>query len=147
MGNYLDGSYRPNMVMSLEDKQNKYNEAKEHSKACNKVYINQSGKIDKKELKRIKKLDFFYSQKNDSEIERMFFNKPSGTFLLTDDVTNENLYIAQKDLENGSLNIAKLDFKGKTLYINGKEYSSLENYLKTCEDFYKYPLTNFNENK
>nr|CAA50858.1 unnamed protein product [African swine fever virus] len=77
----------------------------------------------------------------------MFFNMPNGTFLLTDVVTHENIYIAQKDLENGSLNIAKLEFKGEALYINGKNYFFLENYLKTFEDIYKYPLTNFNENK
>nr|P0C9F8.1 RecName: Full=Protein MGF 100-3L [African swine fever virus pig/Kenya/KEN-50/1950]CAD7112363.1 MGF 100-3L CDS [African swine fever virus] len=146
MGNHLDGSYLPNTVMSIEDKQNTYNEAKEDSKICNKIYIKQSGKIDKKELKRIKKLDFFYSQKNDDEIERMFMNKPNGTFLLTDDATDENLFLVQKDLENGSLNIAKLDFNGKALYINGKNYFSLENYLKTVEDFYKYPLI-YDENK
>ncbi|QXP50107.1 MGF_100-3L [African swine fever virus] len=146
MGNRLNGSYLSNTDMSIEDKQNKYNEAIEDCKICNKVYIKQSGKIDKKELTRIKKLDFFYSQKSDHEIERMFFNVPSGTFLLTDDATNENLFIAQKDLENGSLNIAKLEFKGKALYIDGKDYFSLENYLKTFEDFYKYPLI-YNKNE
>nr|CAD5338287.1 pMGF 100-3L [African swine fever virus] len=76
----------------------------------------------------------------------MFFSMPNGTFLLTDDATNENIFIVQKDLENGSLNIAKLEFKGKALYINGKDYYSLENYLKTFEDFYKYPLI-YNKNK
>lgn len=146
MGNRLNRSYQPNTVMSIEDKQNKYNETIEDSKICNKVYIKQSGKIDKQELTRIKKLGFFYSQKSDHEIERMLFSMPNGTFLLTDDATNENIFIVQKDLENGSLNIAKLEFKGKALYINGKDYYSLENYLKTFEDFYKYPLI-YNKNK